>query len=174
MFRRRKFVLDDRAKQAFLDHVEVNGLLASAARHVGTVSRTIIEALKVDEEFSEAYQEALELYNDSIVNEIHRRAIEGVEKGVYYKGVRMDTEIVYSDSLLQLHAKANIEKYQDRSKQEVNITGGVLVAPAPVATAEQWLDTFTPKAELPPARDGIEEDTDERIIEVRSGEPVPA
>lgn len=169
MFKRRKFVFDDEAKYAFLEHLAENGRIPSAARHIGTLSTVAKAEIKADSEFAEAVEEALLLYNDKIIGEIHRRAIEGVEKGIYYKGDRIDTELVYSDNLLIAHAKANIEKYRDKSKQEVVITGGVLVAPATAATAESWLADNSPKAELPAPK----KDSDERIIDVESVEPVP-
>ena len=52
-------------------------------------------------------------------DEVHRRASEGVEEGVYYKGVRVDTIRKYSDKLLELAVKADDpDKYADRSKSE--------------------------------------------------------
>lgn len=49
--------------------------------------------------------------------EAYRRAVDGVEKGVYYKGDRIATEHEYSDTLLIFMLKARApEKYRENLK----------------------------------------------------------
>jgi hypothetical protein len=172
MFRRRKFVFDDDAKQAFLVHIEEHGLVGKAARHIGTTSRIIKAAVKDDEEFSEAFDESMALYLESLEEEIHRRGVEGVEEEIYFKGEVVGSKQVYSDQLLVFETKANIEKYGDKSKQEVHITGGVLVAAAPAVSPQAWIEAQEAQNQLP-APAGATEETDERVIDVRPTEPIP-
>ena len=146
MFRRRKFVFDDEAKTLFLEHIEANGLVNKAARHIGTTSRTVNAELKADQEFSDSFDESMSLYLESLEEEIHRRAVQGVEEDVYYKGEVVGEKQVYSDQLLVFLTKANIEKYGDRSKQDIHITGGVLVAAAPSSDGQSWLAAQEAKA----------------------------
>ena len=177
MFRRRKFVFDDEAKQVFLEHLEHNGLVGKAAKHAGTIQRIVTAEAKADPEFSEALDEAMLLYCESLEEEIHRRGTVGIEEEIFYKGEPIASKTVYSDQLLIFETKAKIEKYGDRSKQEVNITGGVLLAAAPAATAQQWLKAQETRNQLPPppsTSDSEEYLEDERIIDVGSREPVPA
>lgn len=178
MFRRRKFILDDMAKQAFLDHFEKNGLVGKAARHIGTTSRVVNNAIADDEEFRAAYEESGRIFNESLEEEIYRRGVLGVEEPVFYKGEECGTKTVYSDTLLVFQTKANIEKYGDKSKQDINITGGVLVA-APVAhNAQAWFDdqaaqkqlTGAPDNQLPEADT---EETDDRIIDIEETSSAP-
>lgn len=177
MFRNRKFVFTDEAKQAFLDHLEEHGLLAKAARHIGTTSTVVKREIKDDKEFKEAFDHANELYGELLQEEIHRRGVTGIQEPQFYKGELMpDTKTVYSDQLLIAAVKANVEKFKDKSKQDIHITGGVLVA-APIATSpEAWLAAqeeakrlaALPDKQLPEA----EETADERVIDVESTESV--
>ncbi len=177
MFKRRKFVFDDDAKQAFLEHIEETGLVAKSARLIGTTSRVVKAELRHDEVFKEAFEQANDLFLESLEEEIYRRGVTGIEEPVFFKGVQTDSKTVYSDQLLIFQTKANIEKYGDRSKQDVHITGGVLVAAAPAVSPEAWLEAQeaqnalpgTPANQLPEAT----KETDERIIDVQSTDPVP-
>lgn len=55
-----------------------------------------------------------------IEKEMHRRAITGISKGVYYQGERVDEEKEYSDKLLLALAKANMpHRFAERSYQFV-------------------------------------------------------
>lgn len=98
----------------FLDHYRRTGLLASCARAVGTTTRKVNQLIKENVEFSEAFKEAHELAIDELESEARRRGLDGVDKGVYYKGKRVDTEKQYSDSLLRDLLKADRAKFQDK------------------------------------------------------------
>lgn len=121
--------------QLVCEQIAENGQPRKSCEAVGfsyqTVRGAISEATaRDDHEWSELWADAQAAYAERIEAEIHRRAIEGIEKDVYGRvgkdedGV-IGTEIQFSDSLLALQAKANIPKYQNR--QLINAAGGLEV-----------------------------------------------
>jgi hypothetical protein len=171
----RKFVFDELVKQTFLDHLERFGAPHNAARAVGTNIRRISSERKKDEEFDEACAESMEMFRESVEMELRRRAVDGVEEGVYYMGERIDTVRKYSDSLMTLLVKKLNPEYGDKLKVDTTITGGVLLTAAPAQSPEAWLEAQQ-RAALPPAQNEDQIDNDERVIDVTTAEsdPVPA
>lgn len=79
------------------------------------ISRTTFYSwLKSDEVFRKAYtEEAKPMITSLLEDEAYRRAVVGVNKSIFYKGNKIATMKVYSDSLLQLLLQANCpEKYK--------------------------------------------------------------
>lgn len=81
---------------------------------------------------------ALELHSEAI-----RRAKYGVEKGVYFKGERVDTETVYSDGLLTTLLKGRLPEIFGREAEgigAINAIGNVQINVMPRAdTYDDWL-----------------------------------
>lgn len=55
-----------------------------------------------DAEYREGFRLALERYMGQLELEVRRRALEGVEEPVFYRGEQCGTKRVYSDRLLEL------------------------------------------------------------------------
>lgn len=91
----------------FLRELERTGNLKASAAYVGVTPQAIYSAQKKIDGFKEACDVARDKMAHTVETEMRRRAIEGVEKGVYYKGELVATEREYSDSLLTMLAKAN-------------------------------------------------------------------
>jgi hypothetical protein len=103
--------------------------LEALVKFSGNVSRTC-EVMKVkravlyskrehNPEFEARFLVAKERGLDTMEDEATRRAVDGVEKGIYYQGARVDTETVYSDTLIQFLLKGGRpEKFKDRSVVE--------------------------------------------------------
>jgi hypothetical protein len=72
-------------------------------------------------------QGSMQEYCELIDAAFHERGINGVERGVYFKGKRIATERYYSDALLIAMAKANNPKYRDHMTVDANVAAGVLV-----------------------------------------------
>lgn len=70
---------------------------------------------------------AMQGYCELIDAAVHERAINGVERGVYFKGKEIARERHYSDSLLIALAKANSPKYREHLSVDANVRAGVLV-----------------------------------------------
>lgn len=106
---------------AFLVEFRKHGLERTAAAAAGTTARQVRKYRDENAEFDVAYKEAEDEAADALELEARRRALEGVEKGVYFKGERVDTEVEYSDSLLQTLLKGRREAvFGDKRR----ITGG--------------------------------------------------
>lgn len=117
----------DEKKIEFLDLLRTNSNISVSARSVGISPSTVNAHRLRDPNFDKACQEALEEATDYMEAEAIRRAIKGVDKTIYYQGVPIGTETIYSDSLLLRLLEANRpEKWSSKSsvniKKEVEIT----------------------------------------------------
>jgi hypothetical protein len=88
----------------FLQSYRTHGLFTKAAQAAGITKSQIEKYCQAQtaeaEQFQLNIQEAAAQWADTIEAEVTRRAIEGVTKGIYYKGQWVADEIVYSDTLL--------------------------------------------------------------------------
>lgn len=119
--------LSDETKQLFLDALARTGIVADALRESGIKTyATISKWRREDEQFSAAYDEALDFAADALEAEARRRAIEGVRRTRYDKdGKLIAEEQVYSDTLLIHLLKANKpEKFAERTKSEITSPDG--------------------------------------------------
>lgn len=110
-------------EDAFLVQLASHGLLNRAAAAVGTTAGQVKKRMEESIEFETAVEEALEAATDALEFEARRRALEGVEKGVYYKGELVTTETQYSDSLMIKFLEAK-RRNQFGNKTEVTGAGG--------------------------------------------------
>jgi len=115
-------------KKKFLRLLAKHGNLKQCAAMVGVSSQAVYKAMNKDEKLKEAVDIARDKAAVVIESEIKRRAIDGVEKDVYFQGEVVGTEIVYSDKMLELLARANIPEYGNvasnlgsHSQPQVNI-----------------------------------------------------
>lgn len=168
----KKFVLTDDVKTTYLDHLERWGLFSQAAKHAGGTTARFLSLRKTDPEFNTSVDEALLLYKESIEAELHRRAVDGVEKGVYFQGVRTHTELQYSDTLLAMLVKKVNPDYNEKSKAEVVVSGGVLLTGAVAPSTEEWMRLNKKKPEElaagTPEGDIIDVESVDAAIPVRS------
>ena len=164
---KRKFVFNDAVKNTFLESVRRTGLVAKSAKAAGTNSRRIRTECELDKEFSHEFQEALVEYAESVQEELHRRAIDGVEETVYFQGIPCGTKINYSDSLLTTLVKAKSPEFREKLSVDTTIHGGVLLTLPPAATKEAWIEASNP-AQLPAAPE--EELEEANVIDVESEE----
>lgn len=81
------------------------GTVSKACRAIGIDRRTAYNWKEDDEEFSKAWDAAIEESIDALEGEARRRGFEGVDKPVYFQGDRIDTVKEYSDTMLSLVLK---------------------------------------------------------------------
>lgn len=125
--KRRYKPLTPQLKNRIIKAVEETGDWKAAISRFNVTKTAFHAALKRDLRLAERIEIAENVYLDSLENEARRRAVNGVEKGVYFQGERVGTEKEYSDRLLdKLLTAADKEKYsqQRNVKQEttVNVT----------------------------------------------------
>lgn len=137
----RKMELSRKKKKAFLTALILNGGLAEpAAREVGYTSTSYLRACaKQDEEFKEAWDEAIEAAGDLIEAEVYRRAVHGVMEPVFYQGNIVGYVRKYSDRLAELLLKRHKPEYRDTNQGgNVNVNVGIAVMPARAVNADEW------------------------------------
>lgn len=114
-------------KHKILEIMKKNGgNQAAAAAKVGVSPATIQYHMKIDPVFEKkVYMAKLEAMN-MVEEEITRRAIEGVEEDVYYKGEVVGKKKNYSDTLLLERARA-LDPQRYGRKSQVNVDANVTV-----------------------------------------------
>ena len=64
-------------------------------------------------EFADAFEDARTCGRESMIDEAHRRAYDGVDEPVFYKGDEVATVTKYSDSLLMFLIKQSDPTYRE-------------------------------------------------------------
>ena len=112
-----------RAKQsAFLKGIRETGTLSGAARRSHSSRSSHYRWLQQDAEYAVDFANANEEATDALEQEARRRAFEGVEEPVFYKGERVGSIRKFSDSLLMLLLMA---KRPDQFRERVDVTSKV-------------------------------------------------
>lgn len=112
----------DKAREEFIRILRVTGNVSESCRQVG-LSRMIAYDLREKiPEFAKAWDDAIEEAVDALEAEARRRAVQGVPEGVYYEGVKVDTQQRYSDRMLEILLKAHRpDKFRENVKVEHEI-----------------------------------------------------
>jgi DNA-binding transcriptional regulator YdaS (Cro superfamily) len=136
----------------------------AAARALGVSLHFVNQWRKDDKEVDERLTEAARVGTQGLVSAAIKRAVHGVTKGVYFKGVRVDEEVVYSDGLLQTLLKAKVPEFAkdgEGSGTTVNVNVANIM---PRATSyEEWLAMKTQTIEKKPA--SLPAPDDSQVIE---------
>ena len=101
-----------KAQQRFLESFRVIGTISKAAVAAGVSRTTVYNWIRNDSVFQESFEDAEEDVRDAIREEIHRRAIAGVDEPVYQRGMLVGHVRKYSDALLIKMAQARLPEYR--------------------------------------------------------------
>jgi hypothetical protein len=101
--------------KSFLAALRVHGNV-SVACHVCEIDRsTVYRRRNTDDEFRQAWDDAMEEAGDWLEHEARRRAEEGTLKPIYFKGELVGFEREYSDTLMGMMLKGiKPDKYGDK------------------------------------------------------------
>lgn len=126
-------------RAAFLANYARTGRILASCKAAG-LSKRQLEKARRDRVFLEAYEIAEEEYRESLREELYRRAVEGVEEPVYYKGMRIDNgeNRRYSDRLFELELKRQCPEYREKVDVSHQVSGGVLVLGGTMGTIDEW------------------------------------
>lgn len=106
---------------AFLAAYVACGNITAAAAAAGLTRDAHYWWMRELDGYADAFRRAELMSADVMEAEAYRRAVEGVDKPIYYKGQRVDTIKDYSDVLLIFKLKgAKPEKYKDHSADTYN------------------------------------------------------
>lgn len=113
----------------------------AACRTAGVSPKFVRQWMKDDAKVKEAIDEAEHCGALGLESAAIKRAVHGVEEGVYYQGELVGTETKYSDSLLTTLLKGRIKsRYgsEGGTSVNVNVTNAIQAFPRPTNYAE-WL-----------------------------------
>lgn len=145
----------------------------AAAGAVGVSLKFVYQWAKDDKEVAERLKEAARVGTQGLVSAAIRRAVHGVPKGVYNRGVRVDTETVYSDSLLTTLLKAKVPEFaKDAEGGGVQVNVNVANVMPRASSYEQWLEMKT-QTMVPKPVEALPAPDDADIIEAEYVEKVP-
>ena len=103
-----------------LDAIQRTGTMHSAAIAAGLTVWALDRWVNADlYGFKKRREMALQVYDDMLDAEIDRRAVEGVDKPVIYKGEITGTYKEYSDNLLMFRRKQRDPSYRDNYTTEI-------------------------------------------------------
>lgn len=138
--------MDDLAKHRFLEEYRKFGRKGDACKAAGVTAQTVDGHVKNDPDFAEAVMAAQEEYHDKLIAHHQDLVFNGTQKETYDRnGNLVSTETIYPIRLIELELKKHDAGYRDKREVDVNVTGGVLVAPAEVESIEDWEARFGQK-----------------------------
>jgi hypothetical protein len=113
-------------------------MVTRAARDTGVARSTVYHAREHDEAFATAWGDIAEMTLERMEAEAIRRAVDGVDRAVYYQGMEVGLERQYSDTLLIFLLKAG---RPDKYRENINIrhAGELRVSVPVVAETEDRL-----------------------------------
>lgn len=107
--------LTERRRAQFVEILGQTCNVTLACRQVGVARITAYERRQKDEDFAEAWDNAVEEAVDLLEAEARRRAYHGTQKPVFHKGKQCGAIQEYSDGLLMFLLKSHRpHKYRDR------------------------------------------------------------
>lgn len=135
---------DEEAKGRFIDSYKEFARIGDACAAAGITRATYQRHLKQDDDFAEACMAAEEEYRAKLIAHHQDLVFNGTKKVTYDRnGNVVGEEQIYPIPLIQMELRKHDEGYRDKKEMDVNVSGGVLVAPADVATIDDWEARFT-------------------------------
>lgn len=115
-------------KEKFLSLLADTGNVSKCCLALNVSRRHIYLARRDDSVFAKEWLSALATAVELLEDEAWRRAFEGIDRPIYYKGELIDMVKDYSDTLLMHRLQAEKpDKYQYRQKVDANVTGELTV-----------------------------------------------
>lgn len=106
--------------EAFFAALAETANVTKACAAIAITRRTAYNWREADPEFAAGWDRAMKAAVLGLEDEAHRRAFEGLDKPVFYKGSECGAVREYSDTLAIFLLKAhNPEKYRENSKVEL-------------------------------------------------------
>lgn len=104
----------------FLEELAKRGNVSESAKEAGITRQHAHYCYREQPQFAALWDDAIEVANDALEREAWRRAVEGVDKPVFFQGIECGVIREYSDQLLTTLLKANrASKFRDNSKMEL-------------------------------------------------------
>ena len=135
--------LDDALKEAICAELADHGRLGTACRKNNISMTTVRKHITKDPDFGRMVMEATEAYKDRLITHHQNLVFEGTTKINYDRnGNIVSEEKVYPVRLIELELKKHDEGYRDKKEVNMNVKGGVLVAPSEMSM-DEWEKRFS-------------------------------
>jgi hypothetical protein len=119
-----------RAREKFLAHLAKTANVTESAALINMARRSMYDARERDEGFRRAWDDAIEIATDALEKEARRRALQGWDEPVFYRGAQVGKMRIYSDRMLELLLKAHRPyKFKETVRQELTDGEGQPLAP---------------------------------------------
>jgi len=142
---------DDKAKGIFLNEYRKWGRMGESAAAAGVSTQCVRFHIDQDEEFAEALMMAENEYQDKLIAHHQDLVFNGTERNSYDRnGNLVSTETIYPIRLIELELKKHDKGYREKQELEVKHSGGVLVAPAEMASIDDWESRFGKAKDITP------------------------
>ena len=105
----------------FLASLLTEGTIAAAAREAGIAYRTVMRKRQKDPAFAEQMRVAQEMHTQALEREMYRRAVEGIEEPIMFRGEVVEKVRRYSDQLLMFALRARRPDVYRESANNVNV-----------------------------------------------------
>ena len=141
---------NQRARSIYLRELSSHGRRTTAMISAGISHPTLRHAEK-DQDFLEASAHAISMYKDRLIAHHQDLVFNGIPKTRYdSRGNIVEESVDYPIRLIELELKKHDDGYRDKREVNMNVSGGVLVAPAGL-TIDEWEKKIRPnKLILPP------------------------
>lgn len=137
---------DEVKRGIFLRELAHHGRKTSACIAAGVSITTVNYAIDSDPDFNEATAHALLAYQDRLISHHQDLLFNGIPKYRYdNKGNLIEETRDYPIRLIELELKKHDEGYRDKRDVNMNVSGGVLIAPAET-NVEDWEKKWSPPA----------------------------
>lgn len=138
-----KVYFNEERKGIFLEHFAETGRMQHSAQMAGVTAVTVREHMKRDTEFAEAVEVSRETYADK-VRERNSDIYFNPPKKINYdrNGKVISEEDLVFPLLNAMELKAHCAEYRDRQEVTHNHTGGVMLIPGGVDSADDWEKRF--------------------------------
>lgn len=143
-------------KGKFLEVLELTGRIGLAARAAGVAQNTVRDHRKADPLFNEACTEAEQMYHEVTAGLILAQARQGMKDIRYDKeGNLLCERTTYETQIRKLMLERADESYRMTQKQQLEVTGGAVVVPAPEGSVESWEDVVRKHTGSAPVGSGL-------------------
>ena len=138
---RRTVKFCDRLKAIYLEEIEKHGKRTLAALKAGVATNTVLEHMKQDPEFQEAFDLAYDKYRESRVRKLEAQAMNGFEETIFGPTGERSTRKRYETQLRAMVLRAHGPEYQEKSALDITVRSGVMLAPA-ILNPDEWEAQF--------------------------------
>lgn len=106
----------DERDEVFFQMLAATGNVSRAASESGYKRQRVYDIRKAEKDFAEEWDDAIAEYEAVLEAELRRRAVDGIDEPIVYKGQVTNTVKRYSDTLLMFYLKKINPAYRDNHK----------------------------------------------------------